>query len=159
MSDQPILTLDHVSKRFGPITVVDDVTVNVYKGKIQVLLGENGAGKSTLINMAAGVHQPSSGQVIVDGQPTRIPDTKASEALGIATIHQELQLVPSLSVAENILMGRLPRRFGILDRREMYRLASDALTTVGLHVDPRPSAWRSPSSARSPSTRSSISSA
>jgi len=137
MSDQPILTLDHVSKRFGPITVVDDVTVNIHRGKIQVLLGENGAGKSTLINMAAGVHEPSSGQIIVDGHPTRIPDTKASEALGIATIHQELQLVSSLSVAENIMMGRLPQRFGLVDKGEMYRLATEALTTVGLHVDPR----------------------
>jgi len=137
MSDQPILTLDHVTKRFGPITVVDDVTVNVCKGKIQVLLGENGAGKSTLINMAAGVHEPTSGQIIVDGHPTRIPDTKASEALGIATIHQELQLVSSLSVAENIMMGRLPQRFGLVDKHEMYRLATEALTTVGLRVDPR----------------------
>jgi len=137
MTDQPILTLDRVTKRFGPITVVDEVTVNVYKGKIQVLLGENGAGKSTLINMAAGVHEPSSGQIIVDGHPTRIPDTKASEALGIATIHQELQLVSSLSVAENIMMGRLPQRFGLVDKREMYRRATEALTTVGLHVDPR----------------------
>ena len=137
MSEQPILTLDHVSKRFGPITVVDDVTVTVHQGKIQVLLGENGAGKSTLINMVAGVHEPSSGQIIVDGEPTCIPDTKASEALGIATIHQELQLVASLSVAENILMGRLPMRFGLVDRKAMYRLASEALTTVGLHVDPR----------------------
>jgi ribose transport system ATP-binding protein len=137
MSDQPILTLDHVTKRFGPITVVDDVTVDVHKGRIQVLLGENGAGKSTLINMAAGVHEPSSGQIIVDGHPTRIPDTKASEALGIATIHQELQLVSSLSVAENIMMGRLPQRLGLVDKREMYRLATEALTTVGLHVDPR----------------------
>jgi len=137
MSDQPILILDHVSKRFGPITVVDDVTVNVHPGKIQVLLGENGAGKSTLINMVAGVHEPSSGQIIVDGHPIRIPDTKASEALGIATIHQELQLVSSLSLAENIMMGRLPRRFGLVDKGEMYRLATEALTTVGLHVDPR----------------------
>ncbi|MEO7059800.1 MAG: sugar ABC transporter ATP-binding protein [Lapillicoccus sp.] len=137
LSEQPILTLDHVSKRFGPITVVDDVTVAVHRGKIQVLLGENGAGKSTLINMVAGVHEPSSGQIIVDGEPTRIPDTKASEALGIATIHQELQLVPSLSVAENILMGRLPTRFGQVDKKAMYRLATEALATVGLQVDPR----------------------
>jgi len=137
LSDQPILTLDHVSKRFGSVTVVKDVTVNVHKGKIQVLLGENGAGKSTLINMVAGVHEPSSGQIIVDGHPTRIPDTKASEALGIATIHQELQLVSSLSVAENIMMGRLPQRFGLVDKGEMHRLATEALTTVGLHVDPR----------------------
>jgi ribose transport system ATP-binding protein len=137
MSDQPILTLDHVSKQFGPITVVDDVTVDVHTGKIQVLLGENGAGKSTLIKMMAGIHEPSSGQIIVDGRPTRIPDTKTSEALGIATIHQELQLVPSLSVAENIVMGRLPGRFGLVDKREMYRLATEALATVGLDVDSR----------------------
>lgn len=137
MGDQPILTLDHVSKNFGPVTVVDDVTVHVHKGRVQCLLGENGAGKSTLINMMAGVHEPSGGRIIIDGQPTRIPNTKTSEALGIATIHQELQIVPMLSVAENIMMGRLPNKLGVVDKREMNRQATKALATLGLDVDPR----------------------
>ena len=137
MSEGPIVRLDRVSKRFGPVTVVQEVSLDVYAGKVRVLLGENGAGKSTLIKMMAGVHEPTSGQVIVDGVPTRIPDTRTSESLGIATIHQELQLVPTLSVAENILMGRLPRRFGLVDKAEMRRRAAEALRLVGLEIDPR----------------------
>ncbi|MBD8728268.1 sugar ABC transporter ATP-binding protein [Frigoribacterium sp. CFBP 13707] len=133
--DRPLLTLDHVSKSFGPVTVIDDVTVHVRAGKVQVLLGENGAGKSTLIKMMSGVYQPDGGRVLVDGEPVSLPGTLAAEKLGIATIHQELNLVASLSVAENVMMGRFPRRFGIVDRRELKRRARAALEMIGLDVD------------------------
>jgi ribose transport system ATP-binding protein len=133
--DRPLLTLDHVSKSFGPVTVIDDVTVHVRAGTVQVLLGENGAGKSTLIKMMSGVYQPDGGRVLVDGEPVSLPGTLAAEKLGIATIHQELNLVASLSVAENVMMGRFPRRFGIVDRRELKRRARAALGMIGLDVD------------------------
>jgi ribose transport system ATP-binding protein len=133
--DRPLLTLDHVSKSFGPVTVIDDVTVHVRAGKVQVLLGENGAGKSTLIKMMSGVYQPDGGRVLVDGEAVSLPGTLAAEKLGIATIHQELNLVASLSVAENVMMGRFPRRFGIVDRRELKRRARAALELIGLDVD------------------------
>ncbi|MBG6191806.1 ribose transport system ATP-binding protein [Arthrobacter sp. CAN_A212] len=135
MNTQPILTLDSVTKSFGPVTVIKGVTVNVYPGKVQVLLGENGAGKSTLIKMMAGVHQPDGGRILVDGKEVKITDTKDSEALGIATIHQELNLVGSMTVAENISMGRFPRRFGLVDKRKMRETAREALAMIGLDID------------------------
>ncbi|GAA1407882.1 ribose import ATP-binding protein RbsA [Glutamicibacter uratoxydans] len=135
MSHDALLVLKNVSKSFGPVTVIDDVTVEVRAGQVSVLLGENGAGKSTLIKMIAGVHEPDSGQILLDGSPVKIPDTKASEALGIATIHQELNLVPSMSIAENITLGRVPRRFGIINRRAMRQIAREALDKLGLNLD------------------------
>ena len=135
MSENPILTLEGVSKSFGPVTVIDGVTVHVRPGKVQVLLGENGAGKSTLIKMMSGVYQPDGGRILVDGNPVSLPDTKAAEALGIATIHQELNLVGSMSVAENISLGRMPRKYGLVDRRAMKARARAALDLIGLDVD------------------------
>ncbi len=137
MSNEPLLVLDKVCKSFGRIQVINNVTVEVHAGKVSVLLGENGAGKSTLIKMIAGVHPPDGGRILLDGEQVKIPDTKASEALGIATIHQELNLVPSMTIAENITLGRVPRRFGIINRKEMRRIACAALDLIGLqlHVD------------------------
>ncbi|QRQ78021.1 sugar ABC transporter ATP-binding protein [Glutamicibacter protophormiae] len=135
MSNEALLVLDRVCKSFGPVRVIDEVTVQVHAGKVSVLLGENGAGKSTLIKMIAGVHEPDAGRILLDGAEVRIPDTKASEALGIATIHQELNLVPSMTIAENITLGRVPRRFGIINRRAMRRIARDALDQLGLNLD------------------------
>ena len=110
MSVQPVLQLDRVSKSFGPVKVIDSVSIDVHAGHVQALLGENGAGKSTLIKMMAGVYQPDSGRILVDGTPTTLPNVKAAEAHGIATIHQELNLVPTMTVAENLMLGRTPSR-------------------------------------------------
>lgn len=134
-AETPILQLEGVSKSFGPVNVIDDVTVPVYPGKATVLLGENGAGKSTLIKMMSGIYQPDAGRIIVDGSPVQLPDVKAAEKLGIATIHQELNLVPQLSVAENITLGRAPSRLGMVDRGAMRRIAKEALERIGLDVD------------------------
>ncbi|ASK66206.1 sugar ABC transporter ATP-binding protein [Brachybacterium avium] len=130
-----LLTLEGVSKSFGPVTVIDDVTVHVRAGQVEVLLGENGAGKSTLIKMMSGIYQPGAGRILVDGSPVQLPDVRAAERHGIATIHQELNLVPQLSVAENITLGRTPKRFGMVDRRRMHQIARDALEQIGLDVD------------------------
>ncbi|MET0977384.1 MAG: sugar ABC transporter ATP-binding protein [Paeniglutamicibacter terrestris] len=137
MSKNPLLVLEKVCKSFGAIQVINEVTVEVHAGKVSVLLGENGAGKSTLIKMIAGVHPPDSGRILLDGEEVKITDTKSSEALGIATIHQELNLVPSMTIAENITLGRVPRRFGIINRREMRAVARAALDRLDLdlHVD------------------------
>jgi ribose transport system ATP-binding protein len=129
------MTLERVSKSFGPVQVITDVTVEVHAGKVQVLLGENGAGKSTLIKMMSGIHQPDGGRILVDGTEVTIPSVSAAEQLGIATIHQELNLVGSLSVAENVMMGRIPTRFGLVDRKTLRRQAEAALATIGLDVD------------------------
>ncbi|KFF60745.1 sugar ABC transporter ATPase [Cryobacterium sp. MLB-32] len=135
MTPQPLLTLHNVGKVFGPVTVINDVTVSVYPGQVQVLLGENGAGKSTLIKMMAGVYQPDSGHILVDGKTVTVPNTRAAEALGIATIHQELNLVPTLSIAENVMLGRTPTKHGLVDRRALRSQARAALALIGLDID------------------------
>lgn len=131
----PLLTLQQVSKSFGPVRVIEDVTVHVHQGQVTVLLGENGAGKSTLIKMMSGIYTPDAGRILADGREVTLPDVKAAEALGIATIHQELNLVPQLSVAENISLGRTPQRFGVVDRRRTRDIARKALDRIGLDVD------------------------
>jgi ribose transport system ATP-binding protein len=135
MNSQPLVTLQNVGKTFGQVTVIKDVTVSVYAGHVQVLLGENGAGKSTLIKMMAGVYQPDSGHIVVDGTTVTLPTTRAAEDLGIATIHQELNLVPTLSVAENVMLGRTPTKHGMVDRRALRNRARAALALIGLDVD------------------------
>ena len=135
MNPQPLVTLQNVGKIFGQVTVIKDVTVSVYAGHVQVLLGENGAGKSTLIKMMAGVYQPDSGAIVVDGAVVTLPTTRAAEDLGIATIHQELNLVPTMSVAENVMLGRMPTRHGMVDRRALRNRARAALALIGLDVD------------------------
>lgn len=132
----PVLILDHVTKSFGPVTVIDDVTIPVTPGRVRVLLGENGAGKSTLIKMMAGIYQPDGGRIIVDGEAVTIPHTKAAESYGIATIHQELNLAPNLSVAENIMLGRTPTKAGLFDKKETIAQARHALEMIGLDIDP-----------------------
>ena len=135
MSQQPLVTLQNVGKTFGPVTVIKDVTVSVYAGQVQVLLGENGAGKSTLIKMMAGVYQPDAGHIVVDGQTVTLPTTRAAEELGIATIHQELNLVPTMSIAENVMLGRMPTKHGMVDRSALRNRARAALALIGLDVD------------------------
>lgn len=130
-----VLTLREVTKRFAGVTVVDRVSVDINPGEVHVLLGENGAGKSTLIKMMAGIYTPDEGDIIIDGEVTRLPTPKAAEALGIATIHQELNLVGSLSVAENIMLGRLPNRAGLVNRAQMRSRARAALERIGLDID------------------------
>lgn len=135
MEPSVILELRGITKRFGATVALDGVDLRLRRGHVQCLLGENGAGKSTLIKMIAGVHQPDEGSIYLDGKEVSIPDTNASESLGIATIHQELNLVPTLSVAENIALGRTPAKYGFVNRKEMRQMARDALDLIGLDVD------------------------
>lgn len=131
----PILQLEKISKSFGPVNVINEVSIDVRPGRVLALLGENGAGKSTLIKMMSGVYQPDDGRILVDGQPTTLPDTKTAEALGIATIHQELNLVPTMTVAENVMLGRTPRKWGMVNFKHLRRQAQAALDLIGVDVD------------------------
>ncbi|MDU0479095.1 sugar ABC transporter ATP-binding protein [Staphylococcus chromogenes] len=135
MTEQPILRLDGISKSFGPVNVINNVSLEVHPGRVLSLLGENGAGKSTLIKMMAGVYQPDSGQIIIDGKTVQLPNTRAAESFGIATIHQELNLVPTMTVAENILLGRTPSRFGLVNFKHLNAQALAAIRMIGLDVD------------------------
>ncbi|KAK1186027.1 sugar ABC transporter ATP-binding protein [Streptomyces sp. NBS 14/10] len=128
--------MEGVRKTFPGVVALDGVDFDLRRGEVHVLLGENGAGKSTLIKMLSGAHRPDGGRILVDGSPVRIHGAQDAERLGIATIYQEFNLVPDLSVAENIFLGRQPRRLGLIDRRTMNERAAELLARVGVDVSP-----------------------
>jgi ABC-type sugar transport system ATPase subunit len=127
-----MLRLSAVTKRFGGVVALDRVDFELRAGEIHALLGENGAGKSTLIKILGGIHRPDAGDIFHDEQRVEIHDVAAADRLGIRLIHQELSLAPNLSVAENIFLGREPRRCGLLDRRRMFREAEKLRDELGL---------------------------
>lgn len=131
-----LLQMRGITRRFPGVVALDGVDFELERGEVHVLLGENGAGKSTLIKILSGAYQPDEGEILLDGEPVRIPSATAARRLGISTIYQEFNLVPELSVAENIFLGRQPRRFGIVDRREMVRRARELLEKMKVRVAP-----------------------
>jgi ribose transport system ATP-binding protein len=124
-----------LSMAFGPIEVLHAVDCDVRAGEVHAVLGENGAGKSTLLKLVAGYHTPTAGEILLDGQPQRFRDSTEAEAAGIVMIHQELSLVPDLTVEENIFLGHERHRFGIVDRRSQRRDARELLATLRTNVD------------------------
>ncbi|MEV4465465.1 sugar ABC transporter ATP-binding protein [Micromonospora echinofusca] len=138
MSDQVVVAMSGIAKRFGGVHALRGVDLVLRAGEVHALLGENGAGKSTLINILSGVVTDYDGRISVGGDPVRFAGPAAAQAAGVATIHQELDLVPALSVAENLVLGREPRtRLRTLDRRAMTRTARDWLGPLGAEIDPR----------------------
>ena len=134
MAGQPVLSGVKLSKSFGPIEVVHAVDVDVRPGEVHALVGENGAGKSTLMKMLAGYHAPSSGEVRLDGGTVSFRDSNEAEAAGVVMIHQELSLVPDLTVEENIFLGREPHRLGVVDRRTARRDTRELLDSLKTEV-------------------------
>lgn len=129
------LSLLGVSKIFGNAKVVDKVSIDVEPGKVHVLLGENGAGKSTVIKMMSGIYQPDEGHIEIDGERVKLPNVEAAREHGISVIHQELNMVPGLSIMENLFLGNLPTKGGFVDRRTMRKKAQEALALIGLDED------------------------
>ena len=136
MENPSALELRKVSKRYPGMLAVDSVDFELRAGEIHALLGENGAGKSTLVKLIAGSFTDYTGEVRIAGEAVSLHSPARSKALGIEMIHQELSLALPLSVAENILAGRLPTKFGFLDRKAMRREAKELLEQVGLSFDP-----------------------
>jgi rhamnose transport system ATP-binding protein len=140
MSDsppRPVLALVEVSKSFGSVHALQGVSLDLRAGEAHALAGENGAGKSTLIKLLAGVYQPDSGHLLVDGEPATFSGPAAARDAGVAVIYQEPTLFPDLSVAENIFMGRQPRTsLGRIDRRTMHAEAAALFARLGVGLDP-----------------------
>ncbi len=133
----PLLEVRGVSKSFGAVAAVRAVSFPLYGGEAHALVGENGAGKSTIVKMLAGVHEPDTGVLVVDGEEKRLAGPAAAQAAGIAVIYQEPTLFPDLSVAENIFMGRQPSgRFGRIDRAAMRAAAVRLFDRLGVRLDP-----------------------
>jgi D-xylose transport system ATP-binding protein len=133
-----LLELREITKDFPGVKALQGVSLTLEPGEVHALCGENGAGKSTLIKVLCGVYPAGTfgGQILLDGQPAVFPNMKAAEARGIALIAQELALVPELSVAENLTLGREPVRAGLIQWDEVRRQTVRALALVGLDVDP-----------------------
>jgi len=134
-----VLELDNISKFFGTVTALSDVSVRLKRGEVHCLLGDNGAGKSTLIKILAGVHPPSRGTYRVDGEHVLFASPRDALDRGIATVYQDLALVPLMSVCRNFFMGREPTRkrwgiFRVFDRRLAVKIANESLAEMGITV-------------------------
>jgi ribose transport system ATP-binding protein len=133
MDAQPLVTLSGVTKSFGAITALDDVSVEFHRGEVHGLVGANGAGKSTLIKILAGAHSPDSGTIEVDGSPVTLRSTLDSQRLGLGFIYQELSLVPKFSVLQNLAMGQWETSAaGLVRWKGLRAKATEVLATVGL---------------------------
>ncbi|MGO1075017.1 sugar ABC transporter ATP-binding protein [Inquilinus sp. CA228] len=135
----PHLAVHHIAKSYDGNPAVRDISLSLGPGRVLALCGENGAGKSTLMKMLSGATLPDSGEILLDGRPVRITSPADAMALGIRTVHQELSLLPHLSVAENILLGRMPiRAFSfVVDWAEARRIAGRVLADFGFPgIDP-----------------------
>lgn len=130
-----ILTISNVSKSFGPVVALRDMQLNVRRGRVHTLLGENGAGKSTLMKILAGVHQPSSGEITLDGAPYQPLNPQQAADLGLTIVFQELSLCNNLTVAENILATREPATAGFINDRALLRKAGEIVKQLKLPID------------------------
>ena len=139
MNDDYILSLRNVSKRFGNIIALHDVSINLRRGEVHCLLGDNGAGKSTLIKTLSGVHQPTEGEYRVDGDPVLFASPKDALDKGIATVYQDLALIPLMSVARNFFLGREPKKrvfglFSVMDMDTAAKIAQEKLAEMGIRI-------------------------
>jgi ABC-type sugar transport system ATPase subunit len=133
----PIISIDHVTKRFPGVVALRDVSLEVEAGELHAVVGENGAGKSTLMKILSGVLTDYEGPLLLRGRPVQFRDTRQAEEQGISIIHQELNLVDNLSAAANIFLGRERRSFlGLLDDRAMQEAARRLLVELECHIDP-----------------------
>jgi ABC-type sugar transport system ATPase subunit len=136
----PVLEIRHVSKHFGAIRALEDITVEIRAGEILGLVGDNGAGKSTLVKIVSGVHRPTSGEVLLDGRPVSFASPAEARAEGIETVYQDLALVDTLDVAANFFLGReltapgLGRLLGVMRVREMRRQADQAVKDLHIKI-------------------------
>ena len=133
-----LLEMQSITKEFPGVKALSNVNLVVEEGEIHAICGENGAGKSTLMKVLSGIHPYGSyeGQIIYDGKECRHQTIKDSEKLGIVIIHQELALVPYLSIAENMFLGNERSRRGVINWDETYARAAQYLRVVGLHENP-----------------------
>ncbi len=134
----PVLAMTGIEKSFGGVHALRGVDFDLRRGEVHALLGENGAGKSTLMNILGGVIAPDRGEVRVDGAPMRFANPRDAQASGIATIYQELDLVPGLDIAANLFLGHeLMRPGGRLDNARMEREARARMASAGVEIDVR----------------------
>ncbi len=134
-NQQPLLEAQNISKFFPGVKALQNVDFTLHKGEIMALLGENGAGKSTLIKTLTGVYPRDNSNIFLDGQSINPKSTAHAQQLGIGTVYQEVNLLPNMSVMDNLFIGREPKRFGFIDRKAMQQQAQDIMQGYGLNID------------------------
>jgi simple sugar transport system ATP-binding protein len=132
---QPVLEVAGIHKQFPGVKALCDAGLRLFPGEVHTLMGQNGAGKSTLIKVLTGVYTPDSGSIMLEGRAIAPRSTQDAQALGISTVYQEVNLCPNLSVAENIFIGRYPRKWGMVDWRAMRREAAALLQRLRIEID------------------------
>ena len=134
--NEKLLEMKNISKSFGPVLALNDVSIDLYGGEVLALMGENGAGKSTLMNILSGSLQPTSGEIYLNNEKVVMSDPVKARELGIAKIHQELQIVPELNVAENIFLGRWAKKGAGVDFKSMMKESQKYLDMLEIKVKP-----------------------
>ena len=132
----PLLEVHRVSKQFPGVRALRAVDLRLQRGEVLAVIGENGAGKSTLMKILAGVERPDNGDILLEGQPVQIDSVRSAASLGIALIHQELNLCDNLDVGANVFLGREPRRLGLIDKQRIHRESEPVLNRIGLGCSP-----------------------
>lgn len=136
-NNNPVLEVRNISKDFSGVYALKDVYMEVYPGLVTAVIGENGAGKSTLMKIVSGVYRDFEGEVLLNGDPVHFSGPKEAMAQGVVIIHQELNLIPDLSVAENVFLGQEPlNQFGFIDYPEMHRRTKELLARLELQIHP-----------------------
>ena len=137
LTDTPLLRVSGASKSFPGVRALDDVHLDLRHGEVHAVVGENGAGKSTLMKLLSGIDRPDAGEFFLDGEPYTPSSPRHAQELGISIIHQELNLMPDLTVAQNIYIGREPRVAGVfLSDRALNRRTRELLGRLGLPLEP-----------------------
>lgn len=134
-AQQPVLAVHGIRKEFPGVVALDGVDFRLFPGEVHALMGENGAGKSTLIKVLTGVYPSDGGEVVLSGRPVHIPGPLQAQQAGISTVYQEVNLCLNLSVAENILIGREPRRLGLIHWSALRRRAAELVADLDLDID------------------------
>lgn len=134
---EPVLSLKGISKHFPGVKALDDVSLDLFEGKVTALLGENGAGKSTLMKIISGVYTLDAGEILYQGVSKRFKNPREAQEEGITIIHQELNLIQSLSIGENIFLGREPRHFGKIHWSKLWSESEALLGRLGLKRSPK----------------------
>jgi ribose transport system ATP-binding protein len=135
--EQLLVQMQNISKNFSVTKALANVNFELKSGEVHALMGENGAGKSTLMKILAGVHIPDEGKIFIRGKEVKVEDPNAAKKLGIAFIHQELSIVPNMTVAENLALGNEPKtKWGFLDRKKIYDEAIEKIARVRAPIDP-----------------------
>lgn len=132
-----VLEFKSIRKQFPGVVALKDVSLTLEGGRVHGLVGENGAGKSTLLKILSGAYAPTSGRLVLEGNECRFASTREAIDAGVAVIYQELNVVPAMTVEENLLLGHIPQKHGFIDKKQMRKKAVAALATLGCDIDPR----------------------